>query len=202
MHGLASIQRDREAGPRRRPGHRCRPGARGQGPPSWSAATVVPDEARHGARRHRGRPGRLLRGLATDHPRRPDLEAHDSIFYCVANMPGAVPNTSTYALTNVTLPYTVALANAGWQRRLPPRPGACPGPEHPRRSGRLRPGRRGPRHGADRRSTRCWRSRVPADGPSRRDRVALVGAVRGYLDHLSGRAWPRRRTRCSPTAVT
>ena len=33
-------------------------------------------------------------------------------------MPGAVANTSTYALTNVTLPYAVALANKGWQRAL------------------------------------------------------------------------------------
>ncbi len=38
---------------------------------------------------------------------------HGSLFYCVANMPGAVPNTSTYALTNVTLPYAVALADKG-----------------------------------------------------------------------------------------
>ena len=38
---------------------------------------------------------------------------HDSVFYCVANMPGAVPNTSTHALTNVTLPYVMALANEG-----------------------------------------------------------------------------------------
>jgi len=44
----------------------------------------------------------------------PTYQVHDSIFYCVANMPGAVPNTSTYALTNSTLPYTVALANKGW----------------------------------------------------------------------------------------
>jgi len=36
-----------------------------------------------------------------------------SVFYCVANMPGAVPNTSTYALTNVTLPYIMELANRG-----------------------------------------------------------------------------------------
>jgi len=36
--------------------------------------------------------------------------------YCVANMPGAVPNTSTHALTHVTLPYAVALANNGWRR--------------------------------------------------------------------------------------
>ncbi|MGA8845664.1 MAG: alanine dehydrogenase [Nocardioides sp.] len=44
----------------------------------------------------------------------PIYQVHDSIFYCVANMPGAVPNTSTYALTNATLPYTVALADKGW----------------------------------------------------------------------------------------
>jgi alanine dehydrogenase len=46
----------------------------------------------------------------------PTYAVHDSVFYCVANMPGAVPNTSTHALTNVTLPYAVALANKGWQR--------------------------------------------------------------------------------------
>ena len=44
----------------------------------------------------------------------PTYPVHDSIFYCVANMPGAVPHTSTYALTNVTLPYAVSLANKGW----------------------------------------------------------------------------------------
>ena len=46
----------------------------------------------------------------------PIYKVHNSVFYCVANMPGAVPNTSTYALTNVTLPYAVALANKGWQQ--------------------------------------------------------------------------------------
>ena len=46
----------------------------------------------------------------------PTYTVHDSVFYCVANMPGAVPNTSTYALTNATLPYTVALADKGWQQ--------------------------------------------------------------------------------------
>ncbi|GAB3993523.1 alanine dehydrogenase [Nocardioides marmoraquaticus] len=46
----------------------------------------------------------------------PTFEVHQSVFYCVANMPGAVPNTSTYALTNATLPYTVALADKGWQQ--------------------------------------------------------------------------------------
>ncbi len=48
----------------------------------------------------------------------PTFAVHDSIFYCVANMPGAVPNTSTYALTNATLPYTVALADKGWEKAL------------------------------------------------------------------------------------
>lgn len=45
----------------------------------------------------------------------PTYEVHNSVFYCVANMPGAVPNTSTYALTNATLPYAVRVANRGWQ---------------------------------------------------------------------------------------
>jgi len=46
----------------------------------------------------------------------PTFTVHSSTFYCVANMPGAVPNTSTYALTNATMPYAVALANKGWQQ--------------------------------------------------------------------------------------
>jgi len=46
----------------------------------------------------------------------PTYQVHNSTFYCVANMPGAVPNTSTYALTNATMPYAVALADKGWQQ--------------------------------------------------------------------------------------
>jgi len=48
----------------------------------------------------------------------PTYRVHDSVFYCVANMPGAVPHTSTYALTNVTLPYVVEIANRGWREAL------------------------------------------------------------------------------------
>ncbi|MFP5335421.1 MAG: alanine dehydrogenase [Actinomycetes bacterium] len=48
----------------------------------------------------------------------PTYEVHDSVFYCVANMPGAVPHTSTYALTNVTMPYALELADRGWQSAL------------------------------------------------------------------------------------
>ncbi|MGH3948606.1 MAG: alanine dehydrogenase, partial [Pseudonocardiaceae bacterium] len=57
----------------------------------------------------------------------PTYRVHDSIFYCVANMPGAVPNTSTYALTNVTLPYAVAIADKGWQQALRDDPVLAPG---------------------------------------------------------------------------
>lgn len=48
----------------------------------------------------------------------PTFRVHDSVFYCVANMPGAVPNTSTHALTNATLPYIVEVANRGWREAL------------------------------------------------------------------------------------
>ena len=48
----------------------------------------------------------------------PTFVVHDSIFYCVSNMPGAVPHTSTYALTNVTLPYALELANRGWRAAM------------------------------------------------------------------------------------
>ncbi|HVV13123.1 alanine dehydrogenase [Amycolatopsis sp.] len=48
----------------------------------------------------------------------PTYQVHESVFYCVANMPGAVPRTSTYGLTNVTLPYAVQLAEHGWQAAL------------------------------------------------------------------------------------
>ena len=48
----------------------------------------------------------------------PTYKVHDALFYCVANMPGAVPHTSTYALTNVTLPYAIEIANRGWRDAL------------------------------------------------------------------------------------
>ncbi|HQY96592.1 MAG TPA: alanine dehydrogenase [Phycicoccus sp.] len=48
----------------------------------------------------------------------PTFRVHDSTYYCVANMPGAVPHTSTWALTNATLPYAVKLADKGWQEAM------------------------------------------------------------------------------------
>jgi alanine dehydrogenase len=75
------------------------------------------------------KPGAVLVDIAIDqggcfdHSRptthaEPTYGVHDTVFYCVANMPGAVPHTSTFALTNVTLPYTVALADRGWADAL------------------------------------------------------------------------------------
>jgi alanine dehydrogenase len=46
----------------------------------------------------------------------PTYVIEDVLHYCVANMPGAVPYTSTLALTNVTLPYAIQLANKGWKK--------------------------------------------------------------------------------------
>jgi alanine dehydrogenase len=57
----------------------------------------------------------------------PTFKVHDTVFYCVANMPGAVPHTSTYALTNVTSPYAVQLANLGWRDALRATPALQPG---------------------------------------------------------------------------
>jgi len=75
------------------------------------------------------KPGSVLVDVAIDqggcfedsHPTThadPTFMVHDSVFYCVANMPGAVPNTSTWALTNATLAYAVQLADKGWKRAL------------------------------------------------------------------------------------
>jgi alanine dehydrogenase len=87
--------------------------------PGAKAPTLVSNELVS-----RMKPGSVLVDIAVDqggcfedtHPTThddPTFRVHESVFYCVANMPGAVPNTSTHALTNVTLPYVMALANEG-----------------------------------------------------------------------------------------
>ena len=48
----------------------------------------------------------------------PTFKVHETVYYCVANMPGAVPSTSTRALTNATLPYVLQLASKGWKAAL------------------------------------------------------------------------------------
>ncbi len=92
--------------------------------PGTKAPTLVSNELVS-----RMKPGSVLVDIAIDQggcfeDSRPTTHAdpvyrvHNSLFYCVANMPGAVPHTSTYALTNVTLPYAVELANRGWREAL------------------------------------------------------------------------------------
>ncbi|MGB6182755.1 MAG: alanine dehydrogenase [Rhodococcus sp. (in: high G+C Gram-positive bacteria)] len=57
----------------------------------------------------------------------PTFAVHDSLFYCVANMPGSVPRTSTQALTNATLRYVLALADQGWEQACATVPGLADG---------------------------------------------------------------------------
>ena len=71
--------------------------------------------------------GGCFEDLAKWRPLKPsDIRVVDGVVhYCVTNMPGAVPRTSTYALNNATLPFVIALADEGAGRaRDPPRPGA------------------------------------------------------------------------------
>ena len=77
------------------------------------------DEAGRGDRRRRHRPGRLLRDVAsaTTHSD-PTYVVDGVVHYCVANMPGAVARTSTFALNNATLPFALALADKGWRQAL------------------------------------------------------------------------------------
>ncbi len=92
--------------------------------PGAKAPTLVSNELVS-----RMKPGSVLVDISIDqggcfedsHPTthaEPTYRVHDSVFYCVANMPGAVPHTSTYALTNVTLPYAIELADRGWRDAL------------------------------------------------------------------------------------
>ncbi|MEV0686808.1 alanine dehydrogenase [Nocardia sp. NPDC050378] len=86
----------------------------------------------------RMRPGSVLVDIAVDQggcfeSTRPTTHANptfpvgNSLFYCVANMPGAVPHTSTVALTNATLPYALAIADNGWRGACTADPGLSAG---------------------------------------------------------------------------
>ncbi len=92
--------------------------------PGAKAPTLVSNELVS-----RMKPGSVLVDIAIDQggcfeSSRPTTHADpvypvcQSLFYCVANMPGAVPHTSTYALTNVTLPYVLEIADRGWRGAL------------------------------------------------------------------------------------
>jgi alanine dehydrogenase len=101
--------------------------------PGAKAPTLVSDELVA-----RMKPGSVLVDIAIDQGgcfessrptthADPVYEVEGSLFYCVANMPGAVPHTSTYALTNVTLPYAIEIADRGWREALRSDPVLAPG---------------------------------------------------------------------------
>ena len=92
------------------------PGAKA--PHLVSAEQVARDATGRGPGGHLDRPGRVLRDVARDDARRSDVRDRRRVHYCVGNMPGAVPRTSTYALTNVTLPYVLAIAGAGVEQAV------------------------------------------------------------------------------------
>jgi len=101
--------------------------------PGAKAPTLVTDDLVA-----RMKPGSVLVDISIDqggcfessHPTThsdPTYSVGHSIFYCVANMPGAVPHTSTYALTNVTLPYALEIANNGLRAAIDADPALAPG---------------------------------------------------------------------------
>ena len=84
------------------------------------------------------KPGAVLVDIAIDqggcfedsHPTThddPTFAVHDTLFYCVANMPASVPKTSTFALTNATMPYVIELADRGWQETCQSNPALAKG---------------------------------------------------------------------------
>ena len=82
----------------------------------------------------------------TSHPTthdEPTYVVDGVVHYCVANMPGGVPRTSTFALNNATLPFVLALADKGWKRALPFDTVPSRRAQHRVRQGHLPAGRRG-----------------------------------------------------------
>jgi alanine dehydrogenase len=101
--------------------------------PGAKAPTLITDELVS-----RMKPGAVLVDISVDQGgcfestrptthSNPTYEVNGCLFYCVANMPGAVPHTSTYALTNVTLPYAVEIANKGLRAAVAADPALAPG---------------------------------------------------------------------------
>jgi alanine dehydrogenase len=101
--------------------------------PGAKAPTLITDELVS-----RMKPGAVLVDISVDQGgcfestrptthSNPTFEVNGCLFYCVANMPGAVPHTSTYALTNVTLPYAVEIANKGLRAAVAADPALAPG---------------------------------------------------------------------------
>ena len=117
----------RRTGARRRPRHRRGADSRGRGTQAGYPRHGQDHEAGRGAGRYRNRSGRLLRDQPSHDACRTDLCAGRRHPLRVTNMPGAVPRTSTFALTNATLPYVKALADHGWRAAISKDPGLAQG---------------------------------------------------------------------------
>ena len=132
------------------------------------------------------RPGAVIVDVAIDQggcceTSKPTTHSHPTyvvdgiVHYCVANMPGAVARTSTFALNHATLPFTLALADKGWRAALKDDPAAARQAQRLRRRGDLRAGRGGAR----------------AEIRQRGERARLIGARRGGDSLIYGRSpWP------------
>ena len=116
--------------------------------------------------------------IETTHPTThadPTYVVDGVLHYGVANMPGAVPNTSTLALTNATLRYGLAIADKGWKQAVARRRGARQGRQRARRQGHLQAGRRGAR-----------------------PRLHVLGVAARLADRLRAWRWPIRSRRGRP----
>ena len=122
----------------------------------------------------------------------PTFEVHNSIYYCVANMPGAVPHTSTWALTNATMSYAIKLAEHGWKDASQGRPRPRARPEHARRPHHLRRGRRGVRHGQHHPRRGAVLTPAPTEPTARPTPVER--AVDAWLTHLDVERGASRHT--------
>ena len=117
-HGFLDPRRHRAAGAARRPVDRSRSRARRRGPETDQPRHGQGDEAWRGHRRHRDRPGRMLGDLAPDDAFGADLYGGGRRSLLRHQYAGRGARTSTFALNNVTLPFTLALADKGWKQAL------------------------------------------------------------------------------------
>ena len=118
-HHFLDPRRCRATRPARRSADRSGTGAGGGRSQADHPRHGEDDEARRSHCRYRDRPGRMLRDIASnDAFRIRPMWSEGVVHYCVTNMPGSVARTSTFALNNVTLPFTLTLADKGWRQAM------------------------------------------------------------------------------------
>ena len=164
-------------------------GHQGAHPGGATCCLVESHQTGIGARRHLDRPGRMLRGLAADDACRPGLpRSTTSVFYCVANMPGAVAtHLDLRADQRHAAPTSRNWPTGGWRAALAADPALAAGPEHRGRRGWSAP--RSPRPTA---TTMTLSADAPGPGRPhrpRRQHAQPGGCARsgGILEH-SGRS--------------